>query len=68
MNAGQVIEIAKEWVDQVGSKEPGFIGAHLMGSLVSMPKEAPFPSFKDVDLHLVLRDVPESEPREILVL
>jgi hypothetical protein len=65
MNVGQVIELTREWVELYGSQMPGFVGAHLMGSLNTMPKEAPFPVYKDVDLHLVLENAPEREPDEI---
>lgn len=58
MNVGQVIELAREWVEVYGSQTPGFCGAHLMGGLNHTPKNAPFPIFKDVDLNIVLQDGP----------
>ena len=65
MNAGQVIELASEWVAANARPTPGFLGAHLMGALAWMPKEAPFPNYKDVDLHIVLEEAVPSEPREL---
>ncbi|NOZ27798.1 MAG: hypothetical protein GXP39_07070 [Chloroflexi bacterium] len=65
MNVGQVIELAKEWVRDHGSQTPGFCGAHLMGALNHLPKNTPFPSYKDVDLNLVLKELQTSEPWEI---
>jgi hypothetical protein len=56
MNVGQVIELAREWVEIYGSKMPGFCGAHLMGGLNYTAKDSPFPSYKDVDLNILLRD------------
>jgi hypothetical protein len=56
MNVGQVIELAREWVEIYGSKIPGFCGAHLMGGLNFNPKDSPFPSYRDVDLNILLRD------------
>ncbi|MCD6289916.1 MAG: hypothetical protein J7M34_05375, partial [Anaerolineae bacterium] len=56
MNVRQVVEIAKEWVQDHGSQLPGFHGAHLMGTINYLPKDAPFPPYKDVDMNLVLED------------
>jgi hypothetical protein len=56
MNVGQVIELAREWVEADGRKTPGFHGAHLMGSLVTLPRDGPFPLWKDVDLSIVVPD------------
>ena len=33
MNVGQVIELARGWVEVYGSQKAGFCGAHLMGGL-----------------------------------
>ena len=56
MNVKQVIEQVTAWVEQEGQQIPGFCGAHLMGSILSMPHEAPFPPYHDVDLTIVVRD------------
>jgi hypothetical protein len=55
MNAGEVIEIAREWVEVYGSQIPGFCGAHLMGGLNYAAKDASFPAYKDVDMNIVLQ-------------
>jgi hypothetical protein len=65
MNVGQVIELAREWVETEGSKAPGFCGAHLMGWLNRAPKDSPFPVYKDVDLNLVLEGAAPGEPYEV---
>jgi hypothetical protein len=65
MNVGQVIELAREWVETEGSQTPGFCGAHLMGALNHAPRDAPFPAYKDVDLNLVVEGAPGGEPHEI---
>jgi hypothetical protein len=57
MNVAQAIISAREWVDLHGSRVPGFRGAHLMGSILSMPKDALFPPYKDVDIMLVLENI-----------
>lgn len=64
MNAGQVIELAREWVEERGSQIPGFCGAHLMGGINRMPKDAPFLPFLDIDLNVVSRDVKQEETHD----
>jgi hypothetical protein len=66
MDAGQVKRIMKEWVDTSGCKTPGFLGAHLMGALVYMPDEAPFPPYRDTDLCLVVTQGTQEEPLELV--
>ncbi len=56
MNVKHVIEQASAWVEQHGSAFPGFGGAHLMGGILSLPHDAPFPPYRDVDLNIVVRD------------
>ena len=56
MNVKQVIEQATAWVEREGRQIPGFCGAHLMGGILSMPPDAPFPLYRDVDLNIVVRD------------
>lgn len=63
MNVAQAITAAREWVDFHGSRVPGFRGAHLMGSILSMPTDAPFPPFKDIDIMLVL-ETPQGEEQK----
>jgi hypothetical protein len=55
MNVSQVIEIAKEWVEENASQAPGFCGAHLAGAITKMPKDAPFPIYRDVDVNIVVK-------------
>ena len=57
MNVRQVIEIAKEWVEENVSQVPGFCGAYLGGSLSRMPKDASFPTYRDVDTYIIAEDV-----------
>jgi hypothetical protein len=56
MNVKQVIEQTAAWVEQQGRQIPGFYGAHLMGSILSMPPDSPFPAYRDVDFNIVVRD------------
>ncbi len=53
MDAGQVKQVARAWVETNVRDWPGLIGAHLVGGITSMPDDAPFPASKDIDIHLV---------------
>jgi hypothetical protein len=52
----QVMELAKEWVNIQAEQFPAFLGAHLMGGITSMALSDPFPTYRDVDLHMMLHD------------
>lgn len=56
MKVREVIAVARRWVDESGSAFPGFHGAYLAGSINEMGKDEPFPSFKDVDVYVVVED------------
>jgi hypothetical protein len=61
MNAREVIQLAKEWVEQYGSTQPGFCGAHLVGGINYSPIDALFADYKDVDMNLLFTDMPEGD-------
>jgi len=52
----QVVELAREWVELEGRKTPGFHGAYLLGSILDMPENASFATYRDVDLGIVVPD------------
>lgn len=56
MNVEQVIEQAALWVEREGRQIPGFCGAHLMGSILTLPPSAPFRPYHDVDFNIVVDD------------
>jgi hypothetical protein len=56
MNARQAKQTVKEWVEANTQNWPGLQGAHLVGGITTMPDEAPFPAYKDVDLHLIFEE------------
>ena len=49
----QAREIARQWVDEVASQEPGFCGAFFIGSINRKPAEAPFPPSSDIDIRII---------------
>lgn len=58
---GQVIDTARQWIQEKYGNRPDFAGAHLVGSLHHMPLEAPFAAYRDVDLAILLDSITEQE-------
>ena len=65
MNVGQAIACVNEWVARQGAQMPGFRGAHLMGGILSMPHDAPFPTYKDIDFNMVCEGVRETTTHDV---
>ena len=40
MKAQDAIALAQEWVDQEATRMPHFVGAHLGGSLATLPRDS----------------------------
>ncbi len=53
MDARRARQTAKEWIEDNRSQWPGLRAAHLIGGITTMPDDAPFPAYKDVDIHLI---------------
>lgn len=53
MNVRQAREAAREWIELNREQYPGLRAAHLVGSITGMPFDAPFPTYKDLDFHLI---------------
>lgn len=56
MKVREAIALGRKWVEEAGPAIPGFAGAYLAGSLNDMDKDAPFDSFRDVDVYVVVED------------
>ncbi|GAC1408344.1 MAG: hypothetical protein NVSMB49_28520 [Ktedonobacteraceae bacterium] len=56
MKTKQAKHTAKEWVEANIEKWPGIRGAHLVGGITTMSDDALFPSYKDVDIHLIFEE------------
>src|SRR5215212_7517491 len=54
VNVRQAKQIAKAWVEANAQMWPGLRAAHLVGGITALPDDAPFPTAKDVDLHLIV--------------
>ncbi|HEY1014944.1 MAG TPA: hypothetical protein VGE07_19710, partial [Herpetosiphonaceae bacterium] len=61
----EVIAIAREWVAREAARWPGFAGAYLWGGIAALPADAPFASFRDVDLVVVLDGDDSGEEQEL---
>ena len=56
MNVLQVKHCTGEWLAQNLAQYPGLCAAHFVGSINTMPDDAYFPVYKDVDLHLIFKE------------
>lgn len=56
MNTGQVKQVIKEWLTAQLPNYPGLVAAHFVGGITTTPDAAPFPSYKDVDVHLIVEE------------
>jgi hypothetical protein len=57
-------QTAKAWIEANLERWPGLRAAHLVGGITAMPEDAPFPAWKDVDIHLIFDDgSPDLQPR-----
>lgn len=50
---GVVTERVRRWVEEEGSRFPGFLGAYLFGGITQLPPDEPFPDYRDVDVIFV---------------
>ncbi|MBU0961576.1 MAG: hypothetical protein KKD01_11020 [Proteobacteria bacterium] len=57
----QVINIARQWIEDKYGDRADFIGAHLVGSLHHMPFASPFLAYRDVDLGIILDSITEQD-------
>lgn len=62
----EIITIVREWVDLHASHLPDFAGAYLWGGITALPPDAPFPLYRDVDVHIVVTSGADDKTREIL--
>ncbi len=53
MDVMETKQRAGTWVEANLAQWPGLRGAHFVGGITSMPDDAPFPTTKDVDMHLI---------------
>ena len=53
MKAKEALDIARQWVDEHGSKMAGFSGAYLTGSVLWLSEDDIVPPTSDVDMRLI---------------
>jgi hypothetical protein len=61
----QVIDLARAFVEERFLGKPGFRGAHLVGSIIHADRQEPFPTYRDVDVAIVLDSVDYQEIEEV---
>jgi hypothetical protein len=62
IRVADAVAIARSWVEEHGARLPGFQGAHLMGGLSTLPDDAPFPTYRDVDIAVVVDGGDDEQP------
>jgi hypothetical protein len=62
IRVADAIAIVRSWVKDYGNQLPGFQGAHLMGGLAALAEDAPFPTFRDVDIAVVVDNADAVQP------
>jgi hypothetical protein len=65
MYVHEAISYTREWIEENARQMPGFVGAHLMGGVLAMPKHALFPLASDLDFNIVCEDVGESRTYDV---
>ena len=53
-SVSEITNLVQEWVQEIGSKTPGFRGAYLFGGIAGLADEALRPDYLDVDLIVVV--------------
>lgn len=56
-----IITISRHWIQEKYGDRADFVGAHLVGSLHHMPRDTVFPSYRDIDLAIVLDSITEQD-------
>jgi hypothetical protein len=61
----EAIAYTREWIDANARQMSGFVGAHLMGGVLAMPKDALFPAASDLDFNIVCEGARETKTYDI---
>lgn len=61
----EVIALAKNFVEKNYLDQPGFVGAHLVGSIIHADRDAIFPTYCDVDIAIVLDSIEFQKIEEV---
>jgi len=71
MNVLEVKRLAQDWVEHNAPAWSGLRAAHFVGGVTGLPDSAAFPSYKDLDMHLIFEDdspTPESQSHFMNIL
>jgi hypothetical protein len=65
MYVHQAIAATREWIGTQARRMPGFVGAHLIGGVLAMRKDALFPAANDLDFNIVCEGARETKTYDI---
>ncbi|MDD3814829.1 MAG: hypothetical protein PHZ02_09295 [Desulfocapsaceae bacterium] len=60
----QIVEMARHYIQETFTDDPGFKGAFIIGSINSMSPDAPFPEYRDIDIGVITDSVEERQNTE----
>ena len=61
----EVIALAKEFVEKNYLGQPGFVGAHLVGSIIHSDGSEIFPTYRDVDIAIIMDSIEYQKIEEV---
>ena len=61
----EIIALAKSYVEKNYLGQPGFVGAHLVGSIIHADRDKIFPTYCDVDIAIVLDSIEYQKIEEV---
>ena len=64
MTVRQIIEMARNHIQENFSDDPGFKGAYLIGSINHMSPDSPFPEYRDIDIGVITDSVDDRRNTE----
>ncbi len=60
----QIIEMARNHIQNNFADDPGFKGAYIIGSINHMSSDAPFPEYRDIDIGVITTNVEDRKNSE----
>ncbi len=59
MTVAETIAVVREWFERHGRYMRGCRAAHLMGGITALPHDAPFATYRDVDIAIITSEEPK---------
>jgi hypothetical protein len=61
MNVAETIAVVREWFERHGRYMRGCRAAHLMGGITALPPDAPFATYRDIDMAIITNEEPKDD-------